>query len=82
MSNIRAAVKDGGAVYLYDLNRVWWLRLLPFGGRVLRQFGAAYSCSEMRTLLEKAGFQSFEIRKHCAGLTQSVVIGRAVTDEP
>jgi SAM-dependent methyltransferase len=83
VANIRGAVRDGGVVYLYDLNSVWWLRwlrLLPFVGRVARQFEAAYSSSEMRTLLEKAGFRSFEMRKHYAGLMQSVVIRSAVTD--
>ena len=85
MANVRTAVRDGGVTYLYDLNRVWWLRwlgLLPFVGRMLRQFDAAYSSSEMRTLLEKAGARDFEIRKHYAGLMQSVVIRSSVTDTP
>jgi SAM-dependent methyltransferase len=85
VANIRAAVRDGGVVYLYDLNRLWWLRwlrLLPFVGRMLRPFEAAYSCSEMRALLQKAGAQDFEIRKHYAGLMQSVVIRSTVTDTP
>ena len=74
LENIRKAARDGGAVYLCDLNRVWWLGLVPFGGREVRQLRGAYSSEELRTILEKAGFRSFNIRKHYAGLLQSVLL--------
>lgn len=74
LANIRASVREGGALCLYDLNRVWWLGLLPFGGRELRQLRGAYSSSELRSVLVRAGFRNFTIGKHCAGLLQSVLI--------
>lgn len=74
LGNIRRAARDGGAVYLYDLNRVWWLGLVPFGGREVRQLRGAYSSLELRSILAKAGFRSFRTRKHYAGLLQSVLI--------
>lgn len=74
LANIWASVRDGGAVYLYDLNRVWWLRTLPFGGGELQRLREAYSSSELKSKLEKAGARGFNIRKHYAGLLQSVLI--------
>lgn len=74
LANIWTSVRDGGAVYLYDLNRVWWLRTLPFGGGELQRLREAYSSSEFRSKLEKAGVRGFNIRRHYAGLLQSVLI--------
>ena len=79
LANIQAAVKDTGAILLYDLNRVWWLRLLPFGGGELQRLREAYSSSEMRALLHKAGIRNFTIGKHYAGLMQSVLVEAAGT---
>lgn len=79
LANIWTSVRDGGAVYLYDLNRVWWLKMVPFGGGELQRLREAYSSSEFRSKLEKAGVRGFTIRKHYAGLLQSVLIqGNAV----
>ncbi len=75
LANIRRAAREGGAVYLYDLNRVWWLGLVPFGGREVRQLRGAYSSPELRSVLEKAGFTGITIRKHYGGLLQSVLVG-------
>lgn len=74
LRNIEAVVKDSGTVLLFDLNRAWWLGLLPFGGGELQRLRAAYSSSEMRALLEKAGIRNVTIRKHNAGLMQSVLV--------
>ncbi|MBN2099243.1 MAG: class I SAM-dependent methyltransferase [Dehalococcoidia bacterium] len=74
LGNIWAATKDGGVVYLYDLNRVWWLGLLPFGGKEVERLRGAYSSLEMRSLIQKAGARDFTIRKHYAGLMQSALV--------
>jgi SAM-dependent methyltransferase len=61
--NFTNVVADGGAILIYDLRRVWWLRWIPARGGFLDSVRASYLEPEIREMLQSLGVGSFEVRE-------------------
>ena len=57
IGNLMNAVADHGALFLYDLRRVWWLYWLPSQNGFIRSVRAAYRTPEIAAMFGKAGIE-------------------------
>jgi SAM-dependent methyltransferase len=74
IQNLLRAVAPGGALFIHDLKRVWWLYWIPSREGFFTSIRAAFTPSEIGDLLRRAGIERFEIQD---GLFyQSVVVRR------
>jgi 2-polyprenyl-3-methyl-5-hydroxy-6-metoxy-1,4-benzoquinol methylase len=71
--NLRAALTDGGMLYILDLRRVWWLYLLPGNGGFISSVRASYQPAEIGNMLKESGFTKCEVRTAFPGFIQSIV---------
>jgi len=71
--NLVQMVADGGILYLYDLKRVWWLHWVPIHNGFFNSIRAAYLPTEMKRMLDKPGFEDFEIKNEFPFM-QSIII--------
>ncbi len=72
IENLLRAVAPGGALFIHDLKRVWWLYWIPVRSGFILSIKAAYTPAEIRDLLTNMGIERFEIQN---GLFyQSVII--------
>ncbi len=62
ISNLNCAVANDGALYLYDLRRVWWLYWLPIHNGFFKSIRAAYTPAEVGSMLRGSGFEGFKIK--------------------
>ena len=61
--NLIGAVTDGGALYLYDLRRVWWLYWVPVRDGFWDSIRAAYVAGEIQGMFRELGVDRYEIKK-------------------
>jgi len=71
--NLTRALADGGALYLYDLRRVWWLYWVPIHNGFFYSIRAAYVAKEVRAMFEDLGADQCEI-KNVFPFMQSIVV--------
>jgi len=61
IKNLIRAVAPGGALFIHDLKRVWWLYWLPSWGGFITSIKAAYTPSEIGDLLAGVGVERYEM---------------------
>lgn len=61
--NLTHVIADGGALFLYDLRRVWWLYWVPIHNGFFDSIRAAYVGTEIRGMFQSLGINLYEIRK-------------------
>ena len=62
ISNLNSAVANDGVLYLYDLRRAWWLYWVPIHNGFFKSIRAAYTPTEVRSMLRGFGFEGFIIK--------------------
>jgi len=62
IANLMQTVTEGGALYLYDLRRVWWLYWVPIKNGFFNSIRASYLPNEVRCMIERLGLKRFEIK--------------------
>ncbi len=73
IDNLMSNLGDHGALYLYDLRRVWWLYWIPIHNGFFNSIRAAYVSSEVKEMLTGYRPEHCEIR-HEFPFMQSVII--------
>jgi 2-polyprenyl-3-methyl-5-hydroxy-6-metoxy-1,4-benzoquinol methylase len=73
LGNLWAALNDDGILYILDLERVWWLYLLPGNGGFLSSIRASYRPAEIKELFRNLGITKYEIKTAFPGFIQSIV---------
>ncbi len=71
--NLWNAVKDGGALYIYDFKRTSWLRRLPLSGGDMASIRASCSISDVKAILEKSGITNYSIKTPFPFVFQSII---------
>jgi ubiquinone/menaquinone biosynthesis C-methylase UbiE len=62
LHNMGRMVTDGGALLVYDLRPVWWLRWLPLENGFVTSVKQAFLKDEVTAFLREAGIERFEVR--------------------
>jgi ubiquinone/menaquinone biosynthesis C-methylase UbiE len=62
IENLLQAVAPGGALFIHDLKRVWWLYWIPSRGGFSTSIKAAYTPAEIRDLLNRIGVERYELK--------------------
>jgi len=73
IDNLMSNLGDHGAIYLYDLRRVWWLYWIPIRHGFFNSIRAAYVISEVKEMLAGYRPEHCEIRYEFPFM-QSVII--------
>lgn len=60
--NLLPAVAPGGALFIHDLKRVWWLYWIPLREGFFTSIRAAFTPKEIQGLLTKVGVDDYEIK--------------------
>jgi len=66
-------LKDGGALFIHDLRRAWWLYCLPIQNGFFYSIRASYRASEIREMIESMGIEQCVV-KHEFPFLLSVII--------
>ena len=56
------ALNEGGALFIHDLRRAWWLYWLPIRSGFFISIKAAYVASEIREMVKGMGIERFEVK--------------------
>jgi SAM-dependent methyltransferase len=62
IAGLLPAIADGGALFLHDLRRVWWLYWLPSRSGFFTSIRAAYTPGEVRVMFREAGLSRHEVK--------------------
>lgn len=66
-------LKDGGALFIHDLRRVWWLYWLPIQSGFFCSVRAAYIASEIQEMIQSMGIDQFEVKNEFPFLLSIII---------
>jgi SAM-dependent methyltransferase len=75
IQNLMSALVDGGALYIHDLRRAWWLCWVPIRTGFWNSIRAAYVPQEMREMLQEMGVERYQV-KSVFPFMQSILISK------
>jgi 2-polyprenyl-3-methyl-5-hydroxy-6-metoxy-1,4-benzoquinol methylase len=72
--NLWNSLADGGVLYIHDVKRVWWARLLPLSKGDRESIEAAYVPREIKSILVKLGIEEYAIKTLFPFFLMSIII--------
>jgi ubiquinone/menaquinone biosynthesis C-methylase UbiE len=74
IANLRNLLNEGGVLYIHDVKRVWWARLLPLGKGDRESVEAAYVPREIKSFLSKLDIEEYAIKTLFPFFLMSIII--------
>ncbi|NDJ77889.1 MAG: class I SAM-dependent methyltransferase [Chloroflexi bacterium] len=71
--NLLPVVDAGGALFLYDLRRAWWLYWVPSRSGFCRSVRGAYTRRDVLALLDEMGLSGYSVRNVVPFLLSAVI---------
>ena len=74
IANLCNLLNDGGVLYIHDVKRVWWARILPLGKGDRESIRAAFVPREIKGFLAKLGIGEYAIKTLFPFFLMSIII--------
>lgn len=77
ISNLWNLLGAGGILYIHDVKRVWWARVVPLGKGDRESIAAAYVPREVRSFLSKSDIAGYVIKTLFPFFLMSIIIRKS-----
>jgi ubiquinone/menaquinone biosynthesis C-methylase UbiE len=62
LQNLYSLLNENGAIYIYDLKRVWWMYYIRSQSGFIKSIRGSYTRKELKGIMKEIGIKDFTIR--------------------